>query len=105
MARKIAMMLAPTSENARAAASCSAWPATPPLSRTGSPPAPNSSSAEPIRHSAPARNGRNAGSTGRITSSAPAATSANGAAYATVPAAQVSPSTIAWPASPPSQPR
>ena len=74
------MMLAPTSENALAAVSWSARPTTPPFSRTGSPPAPNRSSAEPSRQIAPARNGRTAGSTGRITISAPAATSATGIA-------------------------
>ena len=78
-AKKIAMMLAPTPEKAVAAASWSAWPATPPLSRTGSPSAPNSSSAAPRRHSAPARNGRTVGSTGPMTTSAPAATRTTGA--------------------------
>ena len=79
-ARKTAMMLAPTSENALAAVSWSARPTTPPFSRTGSPPAPNRRRAEPSRQIAPARNGRTAGSTGLITISAPAATSATGIA-------------------------
>ena len=57
------------------------------------------------RHRAPARKGRTpAGSAGRMTSRAPAATSATGVAHATRPMAHVRPSTIACPASPPSQP-
>ena len=106
-------MWAPTSENRRVLASAMTWPRCPPRSATGAPspgPKPSVPTASPrheaaSRHSAPARKGRTpAGSAGRMTSRAPAATSATGVAHATRPIAHVSPSTMAWPASPPSQP-
>ena len=108
------MMCAPTSENSRVDASAMTWPRCPPRSATGAPspgPKPSVPTASPrqadaSRHSAPARNGRTpAGSAGRMTSRAPDATSATGVAQATRPTAHVSPSTIAWPASPPSHRR
>ena len=94
-------------------ASAMTWPRCPPRSATGAPspgPKPSVPTASPrheaaSRHSAPARKGRTpAGSAGRMTSRAPAATSATGVAHATRPIAQREAVDDGLPASPPSQP-
>jgi len=87
-------------------------PTTPPRSSLASlsPPRPsvpaaNARQIDRSRQAAAARKGRTAGSTGRMTMIAPAASSATGTSTWTCPTTSLSPSTSAVPAVPPSQPR